>query len=71
MTRLTPIARHDLIARLHDLGFNGPFRGGRHEFMVKGQLRLTLPNPHQGEIGVDLLIRILHQARISREEWEG
>jgi UDP-N-acetylmuramyl pentapeptide synthase len=33
-------------------------------------LRLTIPNPHQGEIGKDLLSRILKQAGISREEWE-
>lgn len=39
--------------------------------MVKRQLRLTLPNPHQGEIGIDLLIRILRQAGLSHEDWEG
>jgi hypothetical protein len=37
--------------------------------MIKGQLRLTIPNPHQGEISVDLLGKILKQAGISREEW--
>jgi predicted RNA binding protein YcfA (HicA-like mRNA interferase family) len=39
--------------------------------MVKRQLRLTVPNHHQGEIGKDLLIRILRQAGIFREEREG
>jgi len=38
--------------------------------LVKGDLRLTLPNPNQGEIGRDLLSRILKQAGISRDEWE-
>jgi len=38
--------------------------------MVKGNLRLTLPNPHQGEISKDLLTRILKQAGISRSKWE-
>jgi hypothetical protein len=37
----------------------------------KGDLVLTIPNPHKGTIGVDLLTRILKQARISREEWLG
>jgi len=37
--------------------------------MVKGNLRLTLPNPHQGEISNDLLSRILKQAGISHSEW--
>ncbi|KUL00704.1 MAG: YcfA family protein, partial [Methanoculleus marisnigri] len=41
----------------------------RHPFMVKGDLVLTIPNPHRPEISVDLLVRILRQAGISREEW--
>jgi predicted RNA binding protein YcfA (HicA-like mRNA interferase family) len=64
------IKRKDLIRTLKQAGFNGPHAGGKHEFMVKGNLRLTLPNPHQGEINKDLLSRILKQAGISRDEWE-
>ncbi len=37
--------------------------------MVNGEHQLTIPNPHIGDIGVDLLNRLLKQARISREEW--
>ncbi|MDD3216806.1 MAG: type II toxin-antitoxin system HicA family toxin [Methanoculleus sp.] len=47
---------------LQALGFEGPCRGGRHPFMVKGDLVLTIPNPHRAEISVDLLVRILRQA---------
>ena len=65
-----PIKRKDLIRALNRAGFEGPFAGGKHEFLVKGNLRLTLPNPHSGEIGKDLLSKILKQAGISREEWE-
>jgi len=64
------IKRKDLIHTLKQTGFEGPHSGGKHEFMVKGNLRLTLPNPHEGEIGRDLLSRILKQAGISRTEWE-
>ena len=64
------IKRKDLIRALKEAGFDGPHAGGKHEFMVKGNLRLTIPNPHQGEIGKDLLSRILKQAGISRDEWE-
>ena len=64
------IKRKDLIRTLKQAGFDGPHAGGKHEFMVKGNLRLTLPNPHQGEINKDLLSRILKQAGISRGEWE-
>ncbi len=64
------IKRKDLIRALKQAGFEGPFAGGKHEFLVKGNLRLTLPNPHSGEIGKDLLSKILKQASISREEGE-
>jgi predicted RNA binding protein YcfA (HicA-like mRNA interferase family) len=64
------IKRKELIRTLKQAGFDGPHAGGKHEFMVKGSLRLTLPNPHQGEINKDLLSRILKQAGISRGEWE-
>ena len=64
------IKRKDLMRTLKDAGFEGPYLGGKHEFMVKGSLRLTLPNPHQGEISKDLLSRILKQAGISSGEWE-
>ena len=57
------------MARLKVLGFSGPYTGGRHQFMVRGSIRLVLPNPHRGEIGVDLLKRILRQAGIEEEEW--
>jgi hypothetical protein len=39
--------------------------------MLCGARRLILPNPHRAEIGVDLLVRILRQAGITREEWLG
>ena len=65
-----PLSRRDLIRALRDLGFDGPCSGGRHQFMVRGDLVLTVPNPHRGDIGVGLLARILVQAGVSREEWE-
>jgi predicted RNA binding protein YcfA (HicA-like mRNA interferase family) len=68
--RLAPVSRRELIRRLVRLGFDGPFSGGRHEFVLRSDLRLTLPNPHRSEIGVALLSRLLDQAGVSREEWE-
>ncbi len=64
------IMRNDLINYLRKLGFNGPYSGGKHQFMIKDKLRLTLPNPHQGDIGINLLGKILKQAKISKEEWK-
>lgn len=69
MKRLSAVSRRDLLSRLKQLGFEGPYTGGRHEFMVRGSLRLTLPNPHRQDVGVDLLVRILRQAGVTREEW--
>jgi hypothetical protein len=37
--------------------------------MIKGDLVLTILNPHKKEISLDLLIRILRQANIEKEEW--
>ena len=68
--RLTPVSRRELVRRLLRLGFDGPYAGGRHEFVVRHDRRLILPNPHRGDIGVALLSRILDEAGISREEWE-
>jgi predicted RNA binding protein YcfA (HicA-like mRNA interferase family) len=65
-----PIKRKDLIKALKQAGFEGPFVGGKHEFLVKGELRLVVPNPHQSEIGKELLARILRQANLSRVGWE-
>jgi predicted RNA binding protein YcfA (HicA-like mRNA interferase family) len=65
-----PVSRRDLVRALQQLGFEGPRAGGRHEFMLRGSLRLILPNPHAGDIGRNLLARILRQAGVSREEWE-
>ena len=38
--------------------------------MVRGGVTLRIPNPHQADIGRDLLSRILRQAGIDRDEWE-
>jgi hypothetical protein len=37
--------------------------------MIRGDLVLSVPNPHRSEISVDLLVRILRQAGIPREDW--
>ena len=64
------VKREVLIRCLRKYGFEGPYSGGKHPFMVKGNLTLTIPNPHQKDIGRELLARILRQAGVSKEEWE-
>ena len=70
MPRLGPIRRQDLIRYLRLVEFEGPYSGGSHQFMLKGDITIWIPNPHQADIGRGLLSRILRQAHISRDEWE-
>jgi predicted RNA binding protein YcfA (HicA-like mRNA interferase family) len=37
--------------------------------MIRGDVVVTIPNPHRDDIGVALLQRILEQAGIGRNEW--
>jgi predicted RNA binding protein YcfA (HicA-like mRNA interferase family) len=69
MPKLTPVSRRKFLQRLRDLGFEGPFAGGKHPQMRRGNLTLIVPNEHEGDIGPGFLSRLLKQAGISREEW--
>jgi predicted RNA binding protein YcfA (HicA-like mRNA interferase family) len=68
--KLAPVSRVNLIARLKQLGYEGPYSGGKHQFLVRGSARLTLPNPHSSEIGPSLLSRLLQQAGVGRDQWD-
>jgi predicted RNA binding protein YcfA (HicA-like mRNA interferase family) len=70
MAKLGSVKRKDLISKLKLLGFTGPYSGGKHQFMIKDKLRLTIPNPHQSDIGINLLSKILQQASVTKEQWE-
>ena len=63
------IAWRKLVQKLREFGFDGPYSGGRHLFMVKNKLKLHIPNPHTSDISKHLLVEILRQADISTEEW--
>ncbi len=60
-----------LSERFRELGFDGPYSGGRHLFMIKDSLKVRIPNPHAGDISKDLLAEILRQAGISKNDWNG
>jgi predicted RNA binding protein YcfA (HicA-like mRNA interferase family) len=70
MPAFGPISRRGLIRHLRQLGFDGPYSGGKHEFVIRDNVTLRIPNPHRGDIGRELLSRILRQAGIARDEWE-
>ena len=54
MARLTPVSWRELVSTLKAFGFQGPYQEGKPPYMVKGNLVLTLPNPHRREVSVDL-----------------
>jgi len=65
------LSRRDLIRKLRALGFEGPFTGGKHQFMVKGQHKVRIPNPHDsGDIATGLVNEIRKQAGIQQREWD-
>ena len=70
MPSFGPIRRRELIQYLRQLGFLGPYSGSKHQFMIKENLRVRIPNPHREDIGRNLLREILREAGISMTEWE-
>ncbi len=65
-----PIKRRNLIRCLKQLGVEGPYSGGKHQFLVRGETTVRAPNPHKSDIGKELVARILRQAGVSQEDWE-
>ncbi len=63
------ISWRKLVQKFRRIGFDGPYSGGRHLFMVKGELKIRIPNLHRGDISKYLVAEILRQAGISDEEW--
>ena len=59
-----------LVRKLRHLGFDGPYSGGHHLFMLQGELKVHIPNPHGEDISKHLVAEILRQAGISSKDWE-
>jgi len=65
------ISRKDIIRKFKNLGFLGPYSGGKHQFMTRGKLKVRIPNPHKTQDSSDSLIsEILRQAGISKNDWK-
>lgn len=73
MSRWTPCRRTDFIRRLRKLGFDGPYSGTRHQFMVHGQHRLAIPS--NAEYSVPQLRMLIQEVEgivgreIPTDEW--
>ena len=74
MSRWTPCKRREFIRRLRSLGFDGPFSGSRHQFLVFEDNRLTIPS--NDEYSIPQLRLMLREAsailrrEISLAEWD-
>ena len=70
-----PLKRSEFVRKLRALGFTGPHRGSRHEFLVFGQRRQTIPS--NAGYSVPQLKMLLRQVeaivgrKISADEWNG
>lgn len=73
MSRWIPCKRRDFIRRLRLLGFEGPFSGTRHQFMVYQQHRLAIPsNPEYSVPQLRMMIREMEEIigrEITVDEW--
>jgi hypothetical protein len=68
-----PLKRRDFVRKLRALGFSGPFSGTRHQFMVFGQYRQTIPTNAEYSVSqIKMLIRQVEAIigrRISPDDW--
>jgi hypothetical protein len=57
--------------RFRNLVFTGPISGSRYQFVQKGELKVRIPNPHNGgSIDWSLLKAILRQAGVKVSDWD-
>ena len=73
MSRWQPCKRRDFITRLRQLGFDGPYSGTRHQFMVYERHRLSIPS--NSEYSVPQLRMMLNETQailgrsVDAKEW--
>ena len=67
---IASISRRDLIRKFRALRYEGPFSGGKHQFMIRERKKICIPNPHgNADISMSLLKEILKQVHIEDSEW--
>lgn len=73
MSRWTPCKRRDFIRRLRKIGFDGPYSGTRHQFMIFKQHRLAIPSNNEYSIAqLRMMIREVEGIigrKITPKEW--
>jgi hypothetical protein len=73
MSQWMPCKRREFIRRLRELGFDGPYSGTRHQFMVYGQQRLAIPSNEEYSVPqLRMMIREVEQimgCEITVDDW--
>jgi len=73
MSQWQPCKRRRFIKRLREIGFDGPYSGTRHQFMVFKNHRLNVPS--NAEYSVSQLKMMIHEIEsiinrhLSADEW--
>jgi predicted RNA binding protein YcfA (HicA-like mRNA interferase family) len=74
MSQWKPCKRRDFIKKLRKLGFEGPYSGTRHQFLVFGKHRLTIPfNAQYSVPQLRMMLREVEEIlnrKINVNEWD-
>jgi predicted RNA binding protein YcfA (HicA-like mRNA interferase family) len=74
MAAWRPLKRREFVRKLRGLGFDGPFSGTHHQFMVLKQHRQTIPT--NSEFSVPQIRMLLRQVesilerKLALDEWD-
>jgi hypothetical protein len=72
--RWTPCKRREFIRRLRVLGFDRPFSGARHQFLIQDEYRLTIPSDEEYSVPqLRMMLRetaIILGREITLAEWD-
>ena len=64
-----PLSRRELIRKLRRAGLSGPIPGAKHSYMLYGKVKIFIPNPHIGDIGLKIIKRVMVDLGISETRW--
>jgi len=74
MNQWAPCKRRVFIQRLRKLGFDGPFSGSRHQFMIFNHHRMSIPSNAEYSVPqVKMMVSEIQEIigrTISAEEWQ-
>jgi len=74
MSRWKPCKRRDFIKKLRKIGFEGPYSGTRHQFLVFGKHRLAIPSNTKYSVPqLRMMIREVEEIldpKINVNEWD-